>query len=731
MNTKVIPPKCPQCGSAIPADAPQGLCPRCVLLGAATPTDSGRPRMRTEPPALETLQAAFPQLEIVGLIGRGGMGFVYKARQPKLDRAVALKLLPMELGADPHFAERFNREARALARLNHPNIVAVYDFGVSGGFGYLLMEFVDGVNLRQAMQAGRFSPAEALAVVPKICEALQFAHEQGVLHRDIKPENILLDGQGRVKIADFGIAKLVGDDQPDLSLTVSGAHLGTPSYMAPEQIEKPSDVDHRADIYSLGVVFYELLTGELPLGRFAPPSSKATLDARVDDIVMRALAKERELRQQSAGEVKSQVETVTSSPGASSAKPQVRPPTASPSAFAWLFRSPWRWGVGVLLLVAMPGLFVTIRAQRQAAAAQEARAVAAAVAASRSAAVPLLTFTFVAVEIRDDPAGPWLALDYSLATQGDCQPTFRSQRIGVDLPVNTRMSSYQKDVAGRMVEHRRVEWQLPATMPAPGRLLARDVVSMRWLHKSVSLRPGDEEQMFVTPTPEGTLIGWIGCRFVDAEPDTTGSGKTVSTATNTAAGLELEIARRRLSEVRKQVAAGVIAAGGLQALDAELAVALAEATVKGDPLAAARARLAHAESLLPLATTRHQSGLVTQAEVETAELKVAKAREELKNLQSGQFSPKSSARGGTVQFFGEVNAQVELRTDRPTLLTEAILSLGIINNQSANLRKVKVLRADGTSVVVDVKKIVSENQRELDMELRDGDRVEVPTRIVF
>lgn len=239
------------------------------------------------------------------------MGVVYKVRQPKLDRIVALKLLPTSLSADPAFAERFHREARFLAKLSHPQIVSVYDFGESGGFWYLLMEFVDGVNLRQAMRAGRFTPDQALAVVPDICAALQYAHDQGVLHRDIKPENILLDAQGRVKIADFGIAKLVGepgDPRTDLTLTQSGARLGTPHYMAPEQIEKPSDVDHRADIYSLGVVFYELLTGELPLGRFAAPSAKTPLDTRVDEIVMRALAKERELRQQSAGEVKTEVE---------------------------------------------------------------------------------------------------------------------------------------------------------------------------------------------------------------------------------------------------------------------------------------------------------------------------------------------------------------------------------------------------------------------------------------
>ncbi|MCI0745323.1 MAG: protein kinase [Verrucomicrobia subdivision 3 bacterium] len=274
------------------------------------------------------------------LIGQGGMGFVFKARQPKLDRFVALKILPQSLATDPAFAERFKREGRVLARLGHPNIVTVHDFGQANGFFYLLMEFVDGVNLRQAMKAGRFTPAQALAVVPKICEALQYAHSEGVLHRDIKPENILLDSKGRVKIADFGIAKLIGEAQAEPALTGSGAMLGTPHYMAPEQIETPSEVDHRADIYSLGVVFYEMLTGELPLGRFAPPSQKASVDARVDEIVLRALRKERELRQQSATEVKTQVETVAGSAlPARTVALNPRTPDAATSAWGKLSRS--------------------------------------------------------------------------------------------------------------------------------------------------------------------------------------------------------------------------------------------------------------------------------------------------------------------------------------------------------------------------------------------------------
>jgi tRNA A-37 threonylcarbamoyl transferase component Bud32 len=312
MNTVKIPDRCPKCQAPLPVDAPHGLCARCLLAAAATPTEAGQPRdTRWTPPSVETVAAAFPQLEVLQLIGVGGMGAVYKARQPKLDRFVALKVLPQTLAGDAAFAERFNREARVLARLSHPNIIAVFDFGQSGGFFYLLMEFVDGVNLRQAMKAGRFSPQQALFLVPKICEALQFAHDEGILHRDIKPENILLDTRGRVKIADFGIAKLIGEKIKGATLTASGMVVGTPHYMAPEQLEHPQDVDQRADIYSLGVVFYEMLTGELPIGRFAPPSQKTPVDPRVDAVVLQALEKERERRQHNAAEVKTEIEQIT------------------------------------------------------------------------------------------------------------------------------------------------------------------------------------------------------------------------------------------------------------------------------------------------------------------------------------------------------------------------------------------------------------------------------------
>ena len=306
---------CPRCGTPISVDAPQGLCPKCVLGAVATDApSSNRHAGRIPPPTVEEVAAHFPELEVVELIGAGGMGAVYKARQPKLDRFVALKILASDLAEDPTFAERFNREARVLARLNHPHIVAVFDFGTQGPYFYLLMEYVDGVNLREAMQEGGFSAGDCLTLVQDICDALKFAHEEGILHRDIKPENVLIDSRGRVKIADFGLAKMVGQDEPDnVTLTGQGAVLGTLHYMAPEQLETPQDVDQRADIFSLGVVFYELLTGELPIGRFAPPSESSPMDPRLDDVVMRALERKREQRYQHVAEIKTEVEAISQS----------------------------------------------------------------------------------------------------------------------------------------------------------------------------------------------------------------------------------------------------------------------------------------------------------------------------------------------------------------------------------------------------------------------------------
>jgi tRNA A-37 threonylcarbamoyl transferase component Bud32 len=341
-RTEILSAKCPQCGTPLPGGALAGLCPACLLkagVTADTVTDVKQPPFT--PPALAELAPLFPQLELLALLGKGGMGAVYKARQKQLDRIVALKILPPGIGDDPAFAERFTREAMALAKLNHPGIVTLYEFGKADGLYFFLMEFVDGVNLRQLLHAGRISAREALAIVPQICDALQFAHDQGIVHRDIKPENILLDRRGRVKVADFGLAKIVapvaaacdhresgGEGQRQSqtvateTLTDAGKVMGTPQYMSPEQRERPQEVDHRADIYALGVVFYQMLTGELPGQKIEAPSKKVSIDVRLDEVVLRALEQKPERRYQQASVLKTQVETILSNKHTSPAPPR-------------------------------------------------------------------------------------------------------------------------------------------------------------------------------------------------------------------------------------------------------------------------------------------------------------------------------------------------------------------------------------------------------------------------
>src|SRR5487761_1105516 len=308
--------RCPECGAELAADAPTGLCSICR---SKPPPESRSPSNLAETaprgsrftaPTPEELARYFPQFEILELLGQGGMGAVYKARQPSLDRLVAIKILPSEVAGDPSFAERFSREARALARLNHPHIVTIYDFGQADALYYFVMEYVDGVSLRQLVEKRTLDPQQALALVPQICEALQFAHDEGIVHRDVKPENILLDKRGRVKIADFGLAKLLGRSGDEAMLPRVEQVMGTPLYMAPEQMQGSHAVDHRADIYSLGVVFYEMLTGELPLGRFALPSEKAAVDSRLDALVLRTLEKDPKRRCPQASVLRTDVETI-------------------------------------------------------------------------------------------------------------------------------------------------------------------------------------------------------------------------------------------------------------------------------------------------------------------------------------------------------------------------------------------------------------------------------------
>ena len=320
---------CQTCNAPLSEGVEFAFCPKCLAQEAMdcasvgtglAETQEGSSDSRFEPPSAEELASLLPNINVTKLIGRGGMGAVYRGRQISLDRDVAIKILPREIQESQQLGERFQREAQTLAKLQHPNIVSIFDFGQVDGLYYFIMEFVDGVTLRETIQSKTVSPDEALKMIPVICDALQFAHSRGVVHRDIKPENILVDRDGQLKIADFGLAKMLNHDDKaaaEMELTGTQQVMGTMKYMAPEQMVTTKSVDHRADIYSLGVVFYELLTGEAPMGWFQPPSKKVAVDVRLDQVVLRTLESEPERRYQQANDVKTAIENFTSDVAAS------------------------------------------------------------------------------------------------------------------------------------------------------------------------------------------------------------------------------------------------------------------------------------------------------------------------------------------------------------------------------------------------------------------------------
>src|SRR5881296_2707668 len=247
------------------------------------------------------------QLERV--LGKGAMGIVYEALDPKLHRKVAIKtILISQLDEETakDFSMRFVREAHAVARLNHPNIVQVYDFGEEGDIAYLVMEFIRGDELKSTLSTGRqFDRKECVRIMCELLDALDFAHEAGVVHRDIKPANVMLDGQGRTKLTDFGVARVTDADRTHAERTQAGTVVGTPAYMSPEQIQGQG-IDRRTDIFSAGVILYQFLTGQKPFtGEGAwtvakkiiqddppiPSSINMALSPEFDRVVAKALAK--------------------------------------------------------------------------------------------------------------------------------------------------------------------------------------------------------------------------------------------------------------------------------------------------------------------------------------------------------------------------------------------------------------------------------------------------------
>ncbi len=278
-------------------------------------------------PDPQVLSALFPGYDIESLIATGGMGAVYRAVQRSLDRVVAIKILPREFGADPAFRESFEAEAKAMAKLNHPNLIGVFDFGEVDGMLFIIMEFVSGGSLYHFAYGKALDGVTAGHLVEAVCDGLAHAHEHGILHRDIKPANILLDAQGRPKIGDFGLARVIGK-QVEAGETV----YGTPHYTAPEVINHPASVDSRADIFSIGVMLHELLTTKLPANDQRPSSAISGCDARFDAIIKRATNPRPDLRYPSAAamgkDLKSVVDALSSSKLRSAAAPAANRPGA-------------------------------------------------------------------------------------------------------------------------------------------------------------------------------------------------------------------------------------------------------------------------------------------------------------------------------------------------------------------------------------------------------------------
>ena len=268
-----------------------------------------------DPPDLSELSKLFDGYEVISLIATGGMGAVYKASQVSLDRDVAIKLLPVEFGKDPSFRNQFEAEARSMAKLNHDNLIGIYDFGEADGMPYIVMELVAGKSLYHSSYGKAIDETTAVELVIGICRGLAHAHEANIIHRDIKPANILLDPNAKPKIGDFGLAAASDSEHSE-----DGPIFGTPGYVAPEILSNPKAIGVQSDIYAVGVILYELLTGRLPEEPASPPSSIAKCDRRLDPIFKKATRRNPALRFQSADEMADDLEKVLPNIGASGQK---------------------------------------------------------------------------------------------------------------------------------------------------------------------------------------------------------------------------------------------------------------------------------------------------------------------------------------------------------------------------------------------------------------------------
>ena len=354
---------CSECGGLIPDASRNGFCPRC-LVGLALDATLVMNASRL---AKDDLSGAFGRVfgnyELLEQIGQGGMGVVFKARQRNLNRTVALKLMLSGPLASEAEIKRFRSEANAAATLQHPNVVAIHEVGEQDGRHYFSMEYVEGKSLAEVVRRTPLPAEQAVRYVKTIAEAVQYAHQRGILHRDLKPHNVLIDANDQPRITDFGLAKQI---EVDSDLTVSGAVLGTPSYMPPEQAAgKRREIGPASDVYSLGAILYDLLTGRPPFRADTPldtlrqvldaePAAPRLLNRKVprdlETICLKCLAKERHSRYGSAQELADDLGRFQRHEPI-----HARPPGSAGRVWRWCRRKPAVAGLlgtsGVLLLL--------------------------------------------------------------------------------------------------------------------------------------------------------------------------------------------------------------------------------------------------------------------------------------------------------------------------------------------------------------------------------------------
>lgn len=312
------------------------------------------------------------QYRLVAPLGEGGMAFVYKAYHPSMERYVAIKILPRHYAAEPDFIHRFKQEARIIANLEHPNILPVYDYGEADGYTYIVMRYIEGgKTLTNLMQGQPLPLAQMLNLLSKIAAALDYAHSRGVVHRDVKPSNVLIDQQGNILLSDFGLAKVFASSS---RFTVSGAFLGTPAYASPEQCLGRSDLDGRSDVYSLGVILYEMATGRPPFDAETPMAVAVkhindplplprklnpALPESLERVILKALAKQPGDRYQTAGEMARALTEIIAESGQESTLdiPAWPKPPAAPTTK----KRPipvWGWALGCLGILAIGAILV-------------------------------------------------------------------------------------------------------------------------------------------------------------------------------------------------------------------------------------------------------------------------------------------------------------------------------------------------------------------------------------